>query len=418
MTLATNNPAASDPAREARLQTFENRAYGLFLHWGLYSVLGEGEWNRFHNKLDPVPYDALIKRFSAERFDAPALVRWAQAQGFRYICLTSRHHEGFSLYDTRGLNTFDAPHSAARRDLVAEFATACQQAGMGFFLYHTTLDWWEPRFERDWKGYQAYLRDSVRILCTYYGRLDGLWFDGNWSKPTADWEEDALYSMIRELQPECMIINNSSLGSQGADKHPALDAVTFEQGLPTGSVSRRIAKEMCETLTSHWGVATPDFSHKSPAQLIRSLVTCRGHGANFLLNAGPLADGRLSDLDRLTLERVGQWIQESLGKSLYTARPAGLSASGRDQILRDGDTFLYCAFDLPIDCNMHHHAGSKDWDRRTVLGALPAVRRVSWLDNGEELPFTQNHEAGLMAFQSKPHRYGSQRIVRIARIEC
>lgn len=412
----TPKPIA-DPNRESRLQRFESMAYGLFLHWGLYSLLERGEWNRFHNRLDPKEYDSLVERFTAENFDAPALVAWAQSCGFRYICLTSRHHEGFSLYDTRGLNTFDAPHSPAGRDLVAEFASACQQAGMGFFLYHTTLDWWEPRFENDWKGYIAYLRDSVRILCTHYGKLDGLWFDGNWSKPEADWEEDALYSMIRELQPDCVIINNSSLQMKGADQHPALDSLTFEQGLPTSAARRRIAKEMCETLTSHWGIADPDYSHKSPAELIRCLVTCRGNGANLLLNAGPQADGRLTDFDRLTLERVGQWIRESLGDALYSARPAGVSASGKDQILAQGNNLLYCAYELPIADNMHHHTGPQDWDRRTVLGSIPAVRRITWQDSDEELEFSQDVDKGLLVFRAKPHPYGAQRVVRIARIE-
>lgn len=153
---------AAEAGREQRLTAFENRAYGLFLHWGLYSLVGRGEWARFHHKLDPEAYNALMRDFKAEQFDAPALVAFARECGFRYICMTSRHHDGFSLYDTRGLNSFDAPHSPAGRDLVGELADACHAADMGFFLYHTTLDWWEPRFDSDWKGYLAYLRDRDR----------------------------------------------------------------------------------------------------------------------------------------------------------------------------------------------------------------------------------------------------------------
>ncbi len=408
---------ASTAAREARLARYESLAYGLFLHYGLYSLHERGEWVRFHHRLDPGAYDARIREFTAAGFDAPALVRFARSCGFRYICLTARHHEGFSLYDTRGLNAFDAPHAAARRDLVAEFAAACQAAGMGCFLYHTTLDWWEPRFDTDWKGYLAYLRDSVRILCTHYGRIDGFWFDGNWSRPDRDWEEDALYGMIRELQPDAIIINNSSVNALGAEGHPELDAVTFEQGLPTRATGRRVAKEMCETLTSHWGVAKDDFSHKAPGRVIETLATCRGHGANLLLNAGPLPDGGLADIDRATLARVGDWIRATLGDALYTARPAGLSAAGRDLVLKNGDEWLYCAFDLPVATNFHLHRGPADWDRRTVVGALPPVRRVRWADSGEELPFIQDPAAGLLAFKATPHPYGSQFVVRVARIE-
>ncbi|MGC9451188.1 MAG: alpha-L-fucosidase [Oceanipulchritudo sp.] len=412
--MTSTNP--DDPAREARLAVFESRAYGLFLHWGLYSLLERGEWVRFHHQLDPEEYDSLARRFTAENFDAPALVNWAKGCGFRYICLTARHHEGFSLYDTRGLNTFDALHTAAGRDLVGELAQACHAGGMGLFLYHTTLDWWEPRFDTDWKAYLAYLRDSVRILCTHYGKIDGLWFDGNWARKDRDWEEEALYRMIRELQPDCMIINNSSLGAPGEEGHPMLDAVTFEQGLPVKATARRMAKEMCQTLASHWGVAKNDYSHKSPADVINDLVTCRGHGANLLLNAGPKADGSISDIDRLTLERAGEWIRGSLGEVLYSGRPAGLRACGRDVVLRDRDDLYYCAFDLPIDKNAHLHAGRSDWDRRTLTGGIPAVKQIIWLDNGEELPFVQNQPAGLLAFKASAFPYGEQQIIRIAKI--
>ncbi|MDV7396629.1 alpha-L-fucosidase, partial [Arthrospira platensis SPKY1] len=121
--------------------------------------------------------------------------------------------------------------------MVKEYVDACRAHGMGIFFYHTTLDWWEPRFDADWDGYQAYLRDSVEILCTQYGAIDGLWFDGNWARRERDWQEDALYSMIRSHQPEAIIINNSSIGNLGAMGHPLLDAVTFEQGLPLGAKS-------------------------------------------------------------------------------------------------------------------------------------------------------------------------------------
>jgi alpha-L-fucosidase len=406
-----------DPVREARLSRFESMAYGLFLHWGLYSLVGKGEWARFHHKMNPDSYTALMKDFSAEAFDAPELVRFAKGCGFRYICMGSRHHDGFSLYDTRGLNAYDAPHAAAGRDLVGELAEACHGQDMGFFLYHTTLDWWEPRFDGDWKSYLQYLRESVRILCTHYGKVDGLWFDGNWARPDHDWEEDALYGMIRELQPEAMIINNSSVGALGAEGHPALDAVTFEQGLPNKATSRRMAKEMCETLSSHWGIAANDFAHKSPAELIETLITCRGNGANLLLNAGPQPSGALTDMDRATLERIGEWIQATIGDSLYTARPAGLTANGRDLILRDGDRFLYAAFSLPINKYHSLYKGGNDWDRRSVLGDMPPVRKIRWLDNGEDLPFTQNVEEGILAFKSTPNPYGSQFVVRMAEIQ-
>jgi len=405
-----------ESGRAERIRTFEQRAYGLFLHWGLYSLHGKGEWVRFHHKVDPREYTALMERFSAEAFDADALVRFAASCGFRYICLTSRHHDGFSLYDTRGLNTYDAPHAACRRDLVGELAEACHRHGMGFFLYHTTLDWWEPRFDSDWKGYLQYLRDSVRILCTHYGKVDGFWFDGNWARKDRDWEEDALYDMIRELQPGAMIINNSSVGALGAEGHPALDAVTFEQGLPVSTTTRPVAKEMCETLSTHWGEAVHDFAHKSPLEVIETLTSCRANGANLLLNAAPHPDGRLSDMDAATLRRVGDWIQATLGDTLYDLRPSPAQAGGRDFLMTDGTTCHYAAFDLPIADYFSVFKGPSDWNRRSVLGKLPAIRSIEWTDNGEPLPFTQDTDNGLLTFAPTPHAYGSQFGVRFARL--
>lgn len=410
------DPSIHTAGREARLGNFESMAYGLFLHWGLYSLVGRGEWARFHHKMDPGAYTRLMGDFRCEKFDAEELVRMAKSWGFRYICLGSRHHDGFSLYDTRGLNDYDAPHSAAGRDLVGELAEACHGQDMGFFLYHTTLDWWHPDFDANWQRYLEYLRDSVRILCTHYGKVDGFWFDGNWARKDRDWEEDALYGMIRERQPDAMLINNSSIGALGEEGHPALDAVTFEQGLPTRSTERRVAKEMCETLASHWGYAANDYAHKSPLEVIETLVSCRGNGANLLLNAGPNPDGSLTDIDKATLERVGHWLDEGFGKVLYEGRPAGMACSGRDVLLKSGETYYYAAFSLPINEYHSLYKGSRDWDRRTIVGEMPPVTSITWLDNGEALPFTQDEGNGLLAFKSTANPYGTQMVVRIAEI--
>lgn len=404
--------------RAQRLAAFQQRAYGLFLHYGLYSLSSCGEWTLHHHKLDLETYRRRMEDFTAEGFDAPALARWARACGFRYACLTTRHHDGFSLYDTRGLNDYDAPHSAAGRDLVAEFAEACRTEDLGVFFYHTTLDWSDPRFDGDWSAYQQYLRDSVRILCTHYGPVDGFWFDGNWSRRDRDWEEDALYGMIRQLQPKAVIVNNSSIGRPGERGHPELDVVTFEQDQPSESLTD-IGMEMCQTLSSHWGCASNDFSHPAPADIITDLVRCRKVGANLLLNCGPRSDGSLDPLDKALLEKTAGWIQTTMGAELYSARPAdGLQTSGNDALFQTSDGhFLYLAFALPIRDNAHLFHGPGDWASRTVNGSLPAIREITWLDNDEVLPFVQNTEAGLLTFRASACPYGSQFVARAARLE-
>jgi alpha-L-fucosidase len=222
------------PIPEKRIAEFENFGFGMFIHYGLYSQLGRGEWVLYIEKI-PVPeYEKLAETFTASKFDARKIVSMAKAAGAKYVTLTTRHHEGFSLYDTKGLNTYDAPHSPCGRDLIREFVDACHEFDVVPFFYHTTLDWRDRLYKTDFKAYLQYLRDSVEVLCTQYGKIGGFWFDGNWAKPKGfDWEEDELYAVIRKHQPDAIIVNNTGTSSRGEAGHIELDSVTFEQGRPT-----------------------------------------------------------------------------------------------------------------------------------------------------------------------------------------
>lgn len=423
------------PDLPARITRFEQLGFGLFVHWGLYALVGEGEWVWHHHRLPRDGYLDLQRRFTASGFDARRLARQARAAGCRYLVFTTRHHDGFSLYDTRGLNTWDSLHAPAARDLVAEVSAACEAEGLGKFFYHTTLDWWHPHFDDPgrWDDYQAYLRASVEILCTAYGRVDGFWFDGNWARRGRDWQEDALYALIRRHQADAIIVNNSSVGALGAPGHPEVDVRTFEQGQPGRERhpgSRATAREMCDTIGSHWGLARDDLSQQSPGAVIRKLVACRAVGANYLLNVGPEADGTLAAYDAALLEVVGRWTS-LCPDALTLARPTDLVCRGADGVVRLGSTYFYFAHDLEIHENAHlaHGEGS---GLRTVLGDLPPVRRITWMDTGEDLAFTQTRvgaeapsgpgrqplgERSLLAFHATPWPYGHQRVVRVARID-
>ncbi|MFP4156350.1 MAG: alpha-L-fucosidase [Opitutales bacterium] len=395
------------------IRRYEQFGLGLFLHWGLYSQIRQGEWYWNYHKPEKADYVKLADTFTAGDFDADELVRWAGGNGVRYICLTTRHHEGFSLYDTRGLNQYDAPHSAAGRDLVKEFSDACDCHGMGKFFYHTTLDWWHEDFDGDWDAYQQYLRDSVEILCTRYGKVDGLWFDGNWSRPERDWQEDALYAMIRGHQPECMIVNNSSIQAVGAEGHPMTDVITFEQGdaeQKTGG-SRYRALEVCDTMNSHWGIGDFDLSYHSPADVVRRLVNCRKVGANLLMNIGPTAQGGIPAYERAVFDLVGRWIG-LCPEALTSARPCQLAAPGGDVVLCDGSSYYYFCHDLEIHGNEHLSEGGQKSGWRQLDGALDRVSSVRWADNGEELEFEQGGDS--LKFKATPYPYGKQLIVRVA----
>lgn len=286
------------------IRDFENLGLGMFVHFGLYSILGRGEWVRSLENIPAEEYESLTDRFDPKEGWAEELAETAKNAGCGYITLTARHHDGFSLYDTCGLTDFDAPHALCGRDIVKEFVDACNKRGLKPFFYHTLLDWHEQTYRTDFKAYLKYLRKSIGVLCKNYGKIGGIWFDGMWDRPSEDWEEDALYATIREFQPEAMIINNTGLDARGALGHIELDSVTFERGNPKPinleSSPKYIASEMCEVMNDCWGIGFNDLNYKSPAMLIEEMVLCRRTRANFLMNTGPRPDGSLRTVDRDT----------------------------------------------------------------------------------------------------------------------
>ena len=316
-----------------RIERFEKLAFGLFIHWGLYSQLERGEWTLHSNKEPPEKYEELTRTFYAEAFDGRELARMVRESGMKYIVLTTRHHEGFSLYDTKGLSDYDAPHSAAGRDLIAEFVEGCNAEGIIPFFYHTTLDWHHPLYTSDFDAYLEYLRKSVEVLCRHYGNIGGFWFDGNWDRPNADWHEDELYAIIRKYQPEAIIVNNTGIQHRGELGHHEIDSVTFENGRPTARPQipggKHIAGEMCCTLNGHWGIAGRDFIYKPMKELIENLCVCRKYRANYLLNIGLCADGSIPALPREMVRTLGNWIK-LCGQSIYEGRPCGVTSGEND----------------------------------------------------------------------------------------
>lgn len=407
------------PVPAPYVAAFEKLGFGMFVHWGLYSQLEKGEWILNQAHIAKRDYRKLFDTFTAADFDAPALARLAKQAGMRYIVLTTRHHEGFSLYDTRGLNTYDAPHSPAHRDLVREFVDACRAEDIVPFFYHTTLDWDREDFWNDFPHYQQYLRDSVEILCTQYGKIGGFWFDGNWSRTDVDWEEDALYEMIRRHQPDAIIINNSGIHERGAMGNPQLDSVTFENGraepMNREGMPKYVAAEMCLTMNDHWGYTRQDWNYKSVASLICDLCACRKVGANFLLNIGPTAQGGLYPLQKATLETLGEWVA-TFREAVYDVHPAGIRGEGENFGLMGENNYGYLYLhQLNIQGDTHVTVYEGRPGARTFTGVTRPVNRIVWLDNGQELTFTQDGDT--LVVDCPPYTYGQQMVVRVARLE-
>jgi len=408
------------PVAEKRIAEFEKRAFGMFIHWGLYSSLQRGEWTyNLHSDSERL-YPDCFKNFTAEDFDAKAIVRLAKKAGMKYITLTTRHHDGFSLYDTCGLSDYDVMHTPCGRDLIREFVDACNEEDILPVFYHTTLDWTHPDFDRDFDAYLEYLRKSVEILCTNYGKIGGLWFDGNWSKRGADWKLDELYGMIHRLQPDAMVINNTGLSEQGKTGHPEIDSVTFEQGQATPmnreGMTKYVTAEMCQTMNRHWGIAINDLDYKSPRQMIERLTHARKVGANYLLNIGLDAQGKITKMTEALLEVIGQWT--SMAKdSLYEGKPCAMKCSHEKDfvLLKDDSAYVY-VHDLPM-------LGPKDVvaayestvESHSISGVNRKVKSIRWIDNNEELLFSQKED--VLSYRAVGFPYGSHWIVRVAKIE-
>ena len=402
----------------AYIADFEQLGFGMFVHFGLYSALERGEWTLNIHRRDAAEYSKLACSFSVPTM--AEIVDTAKSAGCKYITLTTRHHEGFSLYDTKGLCDYDVMHTPTGRDLVAEFVDLCRKADIMPFFYHTTLDWYQDSFNGDFDAYLDYLYSSVELLCTNYGKIGGLWFDGNWSRPDADWKEDRLYAMIRSHQPEAMIINNTGLSARGELGAKEIDAVTFERGMPhpldRTNHSKYISGEMCETLCDHWGVAE-DINFKPVKTLVEELCLCRKVGANFLLNVGPAADGSVPLMQRATMQCIGKWM-DIYGKAVRNGRPWLIFEGKKDFVLKDafdGDiAYLFC-FDTGHgagDGNVSTDLSANGW--LYLEGADREIASAKWMDNGRDLGVTVDN--GKTYVKPEGYGYGVSLCVRVAEL--
>ena len=404
---------------ENRIKKFENLGFGMFVHFGLYSVHGKGEW-AYNINITPKDYEKLFYSFSPDKDWAKNLVSAAKGAGCKYITITTRHHDGFSLYDTCGLNEYDAPHSAAGRDLIREFVDECNKEEIVPFFYHTLLDWHEKSYKENFPKYLEYLRASVEILCKNYGKIGGLWFDGMWDKKDENWEEDKLYSLIRKYQPDAMIINNTGLSARGELGHIELDSVTFERGRPRpinlDDSPKYIASEMCQIFGNYWGYAKRDFNFKSLIEIIEDFCVCRRYGANYLLNIGPMGNGQLRPLDKAMLGALGEWV-DIYKEALYLPRPAKIEIENKEKnfLLKGNGCYYFFAYDLEVSANINVELAKAKLDRNNVFTFNEKIKSIKWLDNGEDVVFTQDGEK--VTIINVPQLYGEHYVVRIAKIE-
>ncbi len=315
---------------------FQDAKFGLFIHWGVYSLLEKGEWVMDRDKLPITEYAKLPPRFNPTRFDGAAWVALAKDAGARYLTITAKHHDGFCMFASN-LTEYDivdaTPYHADPMRVIAE---ECRKQNIKLFFYYSLLDWRHPDYaplgktghssgrmlKGDWKRYVAYYQGQVRELCANYGPIGGVWFDGWWDRPDADWDLAGTYRMIHELQPGALVGNNHHVAP-----FPGEDFQMFEQDLPGDNQAgfnkaRPVAGlplETCLTINESWGYNAGDEKYKSASELVTALVSAAGRDADLLLNIGPRPDGAISGEFSQRLHEMGQWLG-SHGESIYGTR--------------------------------------------------------------------------------------------------
>jgi alpha-L-fucosidase len=315
-------------SRESSVEWFRKARLGIFIHWGIYSILGRGEWVMHNEKISIQEYEKLATRFNPVGFNAEEWVSVFKDAGAKYITFTTKHHDGFCMYDSR-LTDYKVTKTPFRRDVLRELTEAARKAGLKVFFYYSLLDWHHPDYYPlgltgqysgrkpggDWGKYLNYYIGQVRELCENYGEVGGFWFDGWWDKPDADWRLKDLYETIRSLQPSALIGNNHHV-----DPFPGEDFQIFEQDAPGENTAgfnkakvSNLALETCMTINNSWGYNENDRNYKSSAELIEILKKVNGLGANLLLNVGPLPSGRLDPEQVKRLREVGAWVRKNYG---------------------------------------------------------------------------------------------------------
>jgi alpha-L-fucosidase len=339
---------------EAR-QEFQDDKFGLFIHWGVYSVLGDGEWVLHNRKLQLHDYERLPNFFDPEKFDARAWVALAKAAGMRYITITSRHHDGFAMFDSKVSDWNIVARTPYKKDPLKMLADEAQRQGIKLFFYYSQLDWHNPDYyprgrtgwdngrpdHGDWNAYlDGYMDGQLRELLTNYGSIGGIWFDGMWDKPDADWHLDKTYALIHQLQPAALIIPNHHQSPK-----PGEDVQTFERDLPgrntagfnTTYVDTRLPLESCNTLNGSWGFNIGDDKYKSVEEIEEMLVRAAGNNSNLLLNIGPQPNGEIQEEFATRLRAVGEWLSR-YGVSIYGTRGGPIPPGDWGVTTQKGDT--------------------------------------------------------------------------------
>ena len=357
-------------------QEFADSKFGIFLHWGLYSMFAQGEWYLSKGHLSHQEYKKSADAFYPHRFDAKAWVKAIKDSGAKYICLTSRHHDGFSMWNTKYSEYDIVDATPYKRDIMKELSRECKRQGIKLHLYYSHADWGrsdyfpskssnrvteKDHFEGAYESYFKFMNNQLVELLTKYD-ITALWFDGMWDRRSANWRIREQYDLIHSVQPSCLIGNNHHLPAIEGE-----DFQIFERDLPGENkagfskgqtVSHKLPLETCQTMNGMWGYKVADQNYKSTEYLIRYLVSIACKGANLLLNIGPQPNGELPATALARLKEMGEWLRK-YGDSVYGTTAGDIQAQEWGVTTRKGNRLFVHIFDLkekeltlPLTCKV------------------------------------------------------------------
>lgn len=366
--------AADDPAviadRQRRMAWWHEARFGMFIHWGAYSVYGRHEWAMEDEAIPVDTYEQFARRFHPTPGAPRDFARLARQAGQKYMVMTTKHHEGFCMFDTKTTD-YCAPRQGPGRDLVREYVEAARAEGRRVGFYYSLMDWHHPdgarcaTDEAARRRFVEYIHTHVRELMSNYGTIDVLWYDVAWPLDATGWESAQMNEMVFKLQPDIIVNNRNKLDG---------DFSTPEQQIRAETGGR--AWESCMTLNGSWGYQAADDEWKTPKTILKNLISCSRDGGNYLLNIGPRGDGSIPNPSRQVLESVGEWM-ETHGDTIYNSDPCQPRSSDYAMFTRKGNT-LY----------MHVHA----WPGETlaIAGLLVPVKSIRLRATGASVRFTQD----------------------------
>ncbi len=379
-------------------QWFQDNKFGLFIHWGVYSVLEKGEWVMNIDKIPAAEYEKLPARFNPADFNPAEWVAMVKDAGMKYITITSKHHDGFAMWGTKQGDWDIVDRTPYKKDVLKMLADECHRQGVKLFFYHSQLDWHNRDYYPlgrtgttagrpsggDWFKYLDYMDSQLSELLTNYGDVGGIWFDGMWDKPDADWRIAKTYGLIHSLQPSALVGSNHHLKPFDGE-----DFQMFEKDLPGSKTAEFNAKseignlplETCDTINGAWGYNAGDKRFKTSTQLIQYVVKAAGNNANFLLNVGPMPTGKIQPEFIERLHTMGDWLRKN-GESIYGTRGGPVKPRPWGVTTQKAGKIYVHIFDWP--------------DEILALPKLANVRSAAILNNGKAVEVRQVDGATLL----------------------